>query len=120
MAMPDPMADSFPCENRHSPEEPPELRPAEAKYGTYYLSVSRLNFDEAQSPKSLLLGTKEKARLNVVAWATDAYVHRTRLALRDIAVQRHGVFCSRAIKPVRLLLGSVVCAVAHRSVDGPC
>jgi len=72
MAVPDPMADSFLCENRHSPQEPPALRPAEARCGTLYLSASRLNFIS----KSLLLGTKEKAPWNVVAWAIDAYVHR--------------------------------------------
>jgi hypothetical protein len=99
MAMPDPMADSFLCESRHSPEEPPKLRPAEARYGTYYLSVSRLNFGEGQSPKSLLLGTTEKARLNVAAWAIDAYVRRPRLPLRDIAAQRHGVSARERLGP---------------------
>ena len=71
MAVPDQMADSFLCENRHLPEELPELQPAEAKYGTYYLSASQLNFGEEQSPTFLLLWTKEKARWKVVAWVID-------------------------------------------------
>ena len=44
MAVPDQMADSFLCQNRHMPEKSPELKPAEANYGAYYLSVSQLNF----------------------------------------------------------------------------
>ena len=72
MAVPDQMADSFLCENRHSPEEPPELQPAEAKYGTYYLSASQLNYGEEQSPTFLLLWTKENTRWKVVAWVIDA------------------------------------------------
>jgi hypothetical protein len=71
MAVPDQMADSFLCENRHLAEELPELQPAEAKYGTYYLSASQLNFGEEQSPTFLLLWTKEKARWKVVAWVID-------------------------------------------------
>jgi hypothetical protein len=71
MAVPDQMADRFRCENRHLREEPPELQPAEAKYGTYYLSASQLNFGEEQSPTFLLLWTKEKARWKVVAWVID-------------------------------------------------
>jgi hypothetical protein len=71
MGVPDRMADSFLCENRHLPEEPPELQPAEAKYGTYYLSDSQLNLGEEQSPTFLLLWTKEKARWKVVAWLID-------------------------------------------------
>jgi hypothetical protein len=72
MAVPDQMADSFLCEIRHLPEEPPELQPAEAKYGTYYLSARRLNFGEEQSPTFLLLWASEKARWKLVAWAIDA------------------------------------------------
>ena len=71
MAVPDQMADSFLCEKRHSPEEPPELRPAEAKYGTYYLSAGKLNYEQEQSPTFLLLWTKEKARWEIVAWVID-------------------------------------------------
>jgi hypothetical protein len=71
MAVPDQMADSFLCENRHLREEPRELQPAEAKYGTYYLSASQLNFGEEQSPAFLLLWTKEKARWKLVAWVID-------------------------------------------------
>jgi hypothetical protein len=44
MAVPDQMAGRFLCGSRQLSEEPPELPPAEAKYGTYYLSASRLNF----------------------------------------------------------------------------
>ncbi|MGB7727366.1 MAG: hypothetical protein WBL50_05000 [Candidatus Acidiferrum sp.] len=72
MAMPDQMADTFLCGNRQLPKEPPELQPAEAKYGTYYLSASRLNFVEEQSPAFLLLWTKEGAHWKIVAWAIDA------------------------------------------------
>jgi hypothetical protein len=72
MAVPDQMADSFLCENRHLPEEPLGLQPAEAKYGTYYLSASQFNYGEEQSPAFLLLWTKEKVRWKVVAWVVDA------------------------------------------------
>jgi hypothetical protein len=71
MAVPDQMADSFACQNRHLPEKTPELKPADAKYGTYYLSASRLNFGEEESPALLLLWTKEKAGWRVVAWAVE-------------------------------------------------
>ena len=71
MAVPDQMADSFLCQNRHLPEKTSELTPADAKYGTYYLSVSRMNFGEEQSPALLLLWTKEKPRWKVVAWAVE-------------------------------------------------
>src|SRR5262249_56245997 len=62
MAVPDQKADSFLCENRPLPEELPEFQPADAKYGTYYLSASQLNFGEEQSPPFLFLWTKAKAR----------------------------------------------------------
>jgi hypothetical protein len=42
MAVPDQMADSFLCQNRHLPEKSPELKPAAAKYGAFYVSSSRL------------------------------------------------------------------------------
>ncbi len=71
MAVPDQMADSFLCQNRHLPEKTPELTSADAKYGTYYLSASRMNFGEGQSPALLLLWTKEKAGWKVVAWAVE-------------------------------------------------
>jgi len=71
MAVPDQLADSFLCQNRHLPERTPELNPVDAKYGTYYLSASRLNFGEEQSPALLVLWTKEKAGWRVVAWAVE-------------------------------------------------
>ncbi len=71
MAVPDQMAASFLCQNRHLPEKTPELKPAEANYGTYYLSASRLNFGDEQSPALLLLWTKEKTGWKVVAWAVE-------------------------------------------------
>ena len=71
MAVPDQMADSFLCQNRHLPGKTAELKLADAKYGTYYLSASRMNFGEEQSPALLLLWTKEKAGWNVVAWAVE-------------------------------------------------
>jgi len=64
--------DSFLCESRHSPEEPLKLKSADAKYGNYYLSASRLNFGEEESPAFLLLWTKEDARWKGVGWAIDA------------------------------------------------
>jgi len=71
MAVPDQKADSFMCQNRHLPETTQELKPEEAKYGAYYLSASRLNFGEEQSPALLLLWTKEKSGWKVVAWAVE-------------------------------------------------
>jgi hypothetical protein len=71
MAVPDQKAYSFQCQNRHQPESSPELNPADAKYGTYYLSASRLNYGEEQSPALLLLWTKESAGWKIVAWAVE-------------------------------------------------
>jgi hypothetical protein len=71
MAVPDQMADSFKCQNRHLPENSPELQPGDAKYGTYYLSASRLNFGEEESPALLVLWAKEKAGWKVIAWAVE-------------------------------------------------
>lgn len=71
MAVPDQMAASFLCQARHLPESTPELNPADAKYGTYYLSASRLRFAEEESPALLLLWTKEKSAWKVLAWAVE-------------------------------------------------
>ena len=71
MAVPDQKAYSFLCQHRQQPESSPELNPADAKYGTYYLSASRLNYGEEQSPALLLLWTKEQAGWKVVAWAVE-------------------------------------------------
>ena len=71
MAVPDQKADSFLCHNRRLPEKTQELKPSEAKYGAYYLSASRLNFGEEQSPALLLLWTREEAAWKVVAWAVE-------------------------------------------------
>jgi hypothetical protein len=71
MAVPDQMADSFLCQSRHLPEKTATLKPADARYGTYYLSASRLNYGEEQSPALLLLWTKEKDQWKVVAWAVE-------------------------------------------------
>jgi hypothetical protein len=71
MAVPDQMADSFLCQNRRLPEKSSELTLADAKYGTYYLSASRLNFGEEESPALLLLWTREKAGWKIVAWAVE-------------------------------------------------
>jgi hypothetical protein len=49
----------------------PELTPADAKYGAYYLSASRMNFGEEQSSALLLLWTTEKAGWRVIAWAVE-------------------------------------------------
>jgi hypothetical protein len=71
MAVPDQKADSFLCQNRQLPEKTQELSPEEATYGAYYLSASRLNFGEEQSPALLLLWTKEQAGWKIVAWAVE-------------------------------------------------
>jgi hypothetical protein len=71
MGVPDQMADSFLCQNRQLPEAAPDLKLADAKYGTYYLTASRLNYGDEQSPALLLLWTKEEARWKVVAWAVE-------------------------------------------------
>ena len=71
MAVPDQKADSFLCQHRQMPGGSPDLQPADAKYGAYYLSASRLNYGEEQSPALLLLWTKEKEDWKVVAWAVE-------------------------------------------------
>jgi len=73
MAVPDQMADSFLCQNRHLPEVASDLKPADAKYGAYYLSASRLIYadEEEQSPALLLLWTKQEAGWKIVAWAVE-------------------------------------------------
>jgi hypothetical protein len=71
MAVPDQMANSFLCQNRQLPEVAPDLKLADAKYGTYYLAASRLNYGDEQSPALLLLWTKEEAGWKVVAWAVE-------------------------------------------------
>ena len=71
MAVPDQMADSFMCQHRQLPESSSDLKPADAKYGAYYLSASRFNYGEEQSPALLLLWTKEEAGWKIVAWAVE-------------------------------------------------
>jgi hypothetical protein len=71
MAVPDQMADSFLCQNRQSHQDAPNLKPADAKYGAYYLSASQLNYGQEESPALLLLWTKEGAGWKVVAWAVE-------------------------------------------------
>ncbi len=71
MAVPDQKANSFLCQHRHLPEASAELNPADAKYGTYYLTASRLNYGEEQSPALLLLWAKEQAGWKVIAWAVE-------------------------------------------------
>jgi hypothetical protein len=71
MAVPDQMADSFLCQRRHLPESSPDLKPADAKYGAYYLTASRFNYGEEQSPALLLLWTKEEASWKIAAWAVE-------------------------------------------------
>lgn len=71
MAVPDQMADSFLCKKRHLREKAPLLKPNDAKYGTYYLSDSQLNFGDEESPPFLLLWTKEKDRWKIIAWAAE-------------------------------------------------
>ena len=71
MAVPNQMADGFLCQNRKLPEKTRELKPQDAKYGTYYLSANRLNYGEEESPALLLLWTREKDAWKVVAWAVE-------------------------------------------------
>jgi hypothetical protein len=71
MAVPDQKADSFLCQHRQMPEASPDLNPSDAKYGAYYLSASRLNYGDEQSPALLLLWTKEGATWKIVAWAVE-------------------------------------------------
>ncbi len=71
MAVPDQKADSFLCQNRHLANRTPNLNPADAKYGTYYLTASRLNYGEEQSPALLLLWTREETNWKIVAWAVE-------------------------------------------------
>ena len=71
MAVPDQKANSFLCQHRQLPQVSPDLKPADAKYGEYYLSASRLNYGEEQSPALLLLWTKEDASWKIVAWAVE-------------------------------------------------
>jgi hypothetical protein len=71
MAVPDQMAPSFLCQNRHLSGKNQELKPADAMYGSYYLSASRLNFGDEESPGLLLLWNKEKTDWKVVAWAVE-------------------------------------------------
>jgi len=71
MVVPDQMADSFLCQSRHLPEKTPMLKPSDAKYGSYYLSASRLNYGEEESPALLLLWTKEKDQWKILAWAVE-------------------------------------------------
>ncbi len=70
MAVPDQMASSFLCKDRHLAAVP-DLKPADAKYGAYYLSASRLNYGDEESPALLLLWTKEEASWKVIAWAVE-------------------------------------------------
>jgi hypothetical protein len=71
MAVPDQKADSFLCQYRQLPEGSAELKSGDAKYGAYYLSASRFNYGEEQSPALLLLWTKQTAGWKVVAWAVE-------------------------------------------------
>jgi len=71
MAVPDQKANTFLCQHRQMPDVPPDLEPSDAKYGAYYLSASRLNYGDEQSPGLLLLWTKEEAGWKVVAWAVE-------------------------------------------------
>ena len=71
MGVPDQMADSFLCQSRQLAEKTRDLKPSDAKYGTYYLSASRLNYGEEESPALLLLWTREKDQWKIVAWAVE-------------------------------------------------
>ncbi len=71
MAVPDQKANSFLCQHRQKPDDSPDLQPADAKYGAHYLSASRLNYEEEQSPALLLLWSKENSGWKIVSWAVE-------------------------------------------------
>ena len=71
MPVTDQMGRQFPCQSRQLPEKTPVLKPSDAKYGTYYLSSSRLNYGEEESPALLLLWANEKSQWKIVAWAVE-------------------------------------------------
>ena len=71
MAVPEQMAASFLCQNSSRAQPTPELQPADAKYGAYYLSAARLNYSDEESPALLLLWAKEDAGWRIVAWAVE-------------------------------------------------
>jgi hypothetical protein len=71
MAVPDQKAYSFLCQTRQPHEDALDLKPADAKYGSYYLSASQLNYGEEESPALLLLWNKEGANWKIVAWAVE-------------------------------------------------
>jgi hypothetical protein len=71
MAVPDQTAASFLCHHRDLPESSSDLKPADAKYGAYYLTASRFNYGEEQSPALLLLWSKENAGWRIDAWAIE-------------------------------------------------
>lgn len=71
MAVPNPMGDSFLCQQGSVSKKIPALNPSDVKYGAYYLSASRLNFGEEESPALLLLWRKENTQWKVAAWAVE-------------------------------------------------
>jgi len=71
MEVPDQMPGSSLCQSLQLAEKTRELKPSDAKYGTYYLSASRLNYGEEESPALLLLWTREKDQWKIVAWAVE-------------------------------------------------
>ena len=72
MVVPNQMADGFLCEHRRPTPKSGDLKPADAVYGKYYATASRLNLrDEGQSPALILLWSQEKDRWKVSAWAIE-------------------------------------------------
>lgn len=71
LAVPDQIADSFLCEKRRSQAKTPPLQPKDAKYGTYLLSDSQLNFGDEDSPTFQLLWTKENDHWKIIAWSVE-------------------------------------------------
>jgi hypothetical protein len=70
MAVPNRMAHGFLCENRHFREGSRQLQ-QDSSYGMYYLSVSRLNYGEEESPAFMLLWANEESGWKMVAWVID-------------------------------------------------
>jgi len=56
---------SFLCRRPQPHEDAPALKPADAKYGAYYLSASPLNHGDESA--ALLLWTKEGANSKMIA-----------------------------------------------------
>jgi len=87
MEVPDQMPGSSLCQSLQLAEKTRELKPSDAKYGTYYLSASRLNYGQEESPALLLLWTREKEQWKVVAWAVEGAIRGSGRLRRPLRVR---------------------------------